>query len=100
MPFTYDPFAGDVILLSSDAPAFVRRSMNVEAAWDALLAVCQRERARLLEMPRMRLARFVVLSDLAGADPAAICRPDDLNYLLDLHREWKPRLRSPVKRAR
>jgi hypothetical protein len=100
MAFHNDPFASEDVLLSFDAPAFVRRAMNVEAAWEALLAVCRRERERLLEMPRMRLARFVALADIGGPGASEVCPPAELACLIDLHREWKPLLRTIVKPAR
>jgi hypothetical protein len=89
----------DEMLLAFDAPAFVRRSMQVEAAWEALLAVCRRERERLLEMPRMRLARFWALSQLRQAESLQLSKTDDLAYLEELRRAWQPRLRCAVKPA-
>jgi hypothetical protein len=100
MPGTSDPFSDDDMLLAFDAPAFVRRAMQVEAAWDAILAVCRRERERLLEMPRIRLARFLTLLKSWPPGHSAICRTADLVYLETLHTEWTPRLRSVVKPAR
>jgi hypothetical protein len=88
------------MLLAFDAPAFVRRAMQVEAGWEALLTVCRRERERLLEMPRMRLARFQSLCKSRAAGSGRTCHPDDLAYLEELHHEWQPRLRSTVKPAR
>jgi hypothetical protein len=90
----------DEPLLTFDAPAFVRRSMQVEAAWEALLAVCRRERERLLEMPRMRLARFWAFVQLRQADSTPFSKADDMAYLEELHRAWQPRLRCAVKPAR
>jgi hypothetical protein len=72
---------------------------QVEIAWEGLQAVCRRERERLLEMPRMRLGRFVMLRESWSKD-LQICRVDDQAYLEGLHQEWKPRLRSVVKPAR
>jgi len=88
------------MLLAFDAPAFVRRALAVEAAWNGLLEMCRRERVRLLELPRIRLGRFLTLLRSWPADPFAICRPDDLAYLETLYQEWKPGLRSRVPPAR
>src|SRR5262245_1308193 len=100
MPSHDYPFSDDQMLLSFDAPAFVRRAMQVEAAWEALLAVCLRERERLLEMPRLRLARFQALCNSRAPGSGRNCHPDELAYLEQLHDEWQPRLRSAVKPAR
>src|SRR5262245_61374635 len=54
-----DTYASDDVLLAFDAPAFVRRALAVEAAWNGLLERCRHERNRLLELPRIRLARFL-----------------------------------------
>jgi hypothetical protein len=88
------------MLLAFDAPAFVRRAMQVEAAWEAVLAVCRRERERLLEMPRLRLARFLALSQSLPPGSGQSCHANDLAYLEGLREEWQPRLRSAVKPAR
>src|SRR5262249_30809353 len=100
MPSRDNPISDDEMLLAFDAPAFVRRAMQVEAAWEALMAICRSERERLLEMPRMRLARYLALSRSRPFAPAEFCRPDDLAYLDELHRTWQPRLRCAVKPAR
>jgi len=90
----------DAMLLAVDAPAFVRRAMQVEAAYEALLAVCRRERERLLEMPRMRLARYRALGRSRPSALAETCSPDELAYLEELHHQWQPRLRRAVEPAR
>ena len=95
-----DVYDSDDVLLAFDAPAFVRRAIAVEAAWGGLLERCRHERNRLLELPRIRLARFLKLLESWPAGPSAICSPDDLAYLTALNREWKPHLRSRVLPAR
>ncbi|MGE5192140.1 MAG: hypothetical protein ACM3U2_06515 [Deltaproteobacteria bacterium] len=100
MPGNKDPFSDDDMLLAFDSPAFIRRAMQVEAAWDALVAVCRRERERLLEMPRMRLARFLALSRSWPAAGSALCRAEDLAYLKELHADWQPRLRTAMNPPR
>jgi hypothetical protein len=100
MPSRDNPVSDDGMLMAFDAPAFVRRAMQVEAAWDGLMAVCRRERERLLEMPRLRLARFRLLCNSRPPGSGRSCPPDDLAYLEELHRVWQPRLRCAVKPAR
>ncbi|HEY2252571.1 MAG TPA: hypothetical protein VGH74_15970, partial [Planctomycetaceae bacterium] len=90
----------DEVMYAFDAPAFVRRAREVEDAWIGLLEACRNARERLLEMPRMRLARLFALGQLADQSATAICRADDLDYLRDLYREWQPQLRAAVKPAR
>jgi hypothetical protein len=87
-------FEKDVPLM--DAPAFVRRARDVEAAWNALLESCARERANLLEMPRMRLARLVALARSEAALSALVRTAEEAHDLVKLHRDWQPRLRSKV----
>ncbi|MBI3865933.1 MAG: hypothetical protein HY290_29000 [Planctomycetia bacterium] len=91
-------FDKDMPLL--DAPAFVRRAREVEGAWTAILEVCARERARMLEMPRLRLARLFALSRPGEPLPAVLFAADAAEYLTALHAEWQPRLRSKVTPAR
>lgn len=88
------------VMAGFDAPAFLRRARQVEDAWNDLLETCRHKRAHLLEMPRLRLARFVKLTEPGSPDSGEICPPADLSYLQELHREWKPQLRSVVRPAR
>jgi hypothetical protein len=92
--------SSEEMLLAFDAPAFVRRALEVETAWNTLLEVCRHERARLLELPRIRLARFLKLLGSWQEGTFAVCRPEDRAYLETLNHEWKPRLRSRVPPAR
>ena len=95
-----DPFSDDDMLLAFDAPAFVRRATQVEAAWDAIVAVCRREWDKMLELPKLRLARFLALIHSWPSGPSGICSAEDLAFLDKLHAEWTPRLRSLIKPAR
>jgi len=88
------------VIAGYDAPAFLRRARNVEEAWKGLLDRCRCKRDHLLEMPRLRLARFVKLIEAQSPIPAEVCDPAELSSLNELHREWKPQLRSPVRPAR
>lgn len=94
----YHLFEKDMPLM--DGPAFVRRAREVEAAWNSLIDGCARERARLLEMPRLRLARLFALMP-SNLDPSSLwSRPGDAEYLRRLQQEWQPQLRSRVKPKR
>jgi len=88
------------VMAGFDAPAYIRRARRVEEAWNNLLERCRHKRAHLLEMPRLRLARFFKLTASWSPIPEDICLPEDLSYLEELHREWKPQLRSVVRPAR
>jgi hypothetical protein len=88
------------IVAGFDAPAFLRRARRVEEAWNGLLDGCRQKREHLLEMPRLRLARFIRLIETRLPVPEEICPPADLSYLQDLHREWQPQLRSVVRPAK
>jgi len=65
-----------------------------------LLDRCRSKREHLLEMPRLRLARFVKLVELGSPVSAGICPAPELSYLQELHREWQPQLRSAVRPAK
>jgi hypothetical protein len=95
-----NPNNADEVMYAFDAPAFVRRAREVEEAWTGLLDRCGHERKRLLEMPRMRLARFFALGQLVAKNLFSICSLDDLAYLRGLYQEWQPQLRRAVNRAR
>lgn len=87
------------IVAGFDAPAFLRRARRVEEAWNGLLDRCRHKREHLLEMPRLRIARFIKLDGMR-LPAEEICPPADLEYLQELHREWRPQLRSAVRPAR
>jgi hypothetical protein len=95
-----NPQTGEEVMYAFDAPAFVRRAREVEDTWGGLLEACRRERKRLLEMPRMRLARFFALGQLSHGTPVPVCNADDLAYLRSLFQEWQPVLRGTAKPAR
>lgn len=83
-----------------DTPAYMRRARQVEDDWSQLLVGCRRERMRLLEMPRLRLARFMALSRPWAQNPAAICALAEFLYLSELDRDWQTKLRTVVQPAR
>ena len=83
-----------------DAPAFVRRGLEVESAWETLLSTCQQKRLTLLELPRLRLAQFFSVAKDWPQIPDYFCRHQDLEYLEELRREWSPRLRIEIRPAK
>src|SRR5262249_385654 len=84
----------------TDVPAYVRRAREVEAAWNALLDQLSRDRARLLEMPRMRLARLFSLAPSDITLMSALKSSDALRELGRLYDDWQPRLLSRAAPAR
>jgi len=100
MPLDDDPRDCDKAVYAFDAPAFMRRARAVDDAWTGLLDACRNARTRLLEMPRMRLARLFALGQLALKPAPAICSADDLAYLRELFQQWQPQLKAAVKPAR
>ncbi|MCA9052327.1 MAG: hypothetical protein KDA75_00755 [Planctomycetaceae bacterium] len=86
-------------MLAFDSPAYLRRARQVEAEWTHLVAHCERERGRLLEMPRLRLAQLIAAT---GAERHPERLPVDgglRDSLLALHKEWLTALRAAVPSA-
>lgn len=87
-------------MLAFDTPAYLRRARQVEGEWRHLVAVCERERQRLLELPRLRLTQLFAAAD-------AVRHPEQLPFeaglrqtLLELYRGWNCTLRTNVAVAR
>jgi hypothetical protein len=79
-----------------DAPAYIRRARNVEAALEILLARARTRREEWLPMPRLRIG---MLHAMAGDWPALrplVADDTQLGLLESLHRELAPRLRGTV----
>src|SRR5947199_10436687 len=86
------------ILARFDVPSYVQRALQVEDAYDHLVARCRQQREQWLDMVRTRLG---VLKALAGewerlAPWLADTRQPQL--LADLDAELRPELRVPVAR--
>jgi hypothetical protein len=80
-----------------DAPAYVRRAREVEAAWEQLLYRCRQQRDEWLLMVRVRLG---LLRGLAGRWEALLpllADEAEVAVLGRLEEELRPRLRSPVE---
>lgn len=87
-------------LLAFDTPAYLRRARQVEAEWRHLLTLCEGERQRLLELPKLRLGQlFAAVGGPEGAARLPVSEADR-QQLLQLLEDWRPRLRSAVPPAR
>jgi hypothetical protein len=82
-------------LVYHGAPAYVRRTREVEEAFRALVERCRRQREEWLMLVRIRLG---TLHALAGDwEPLrALLDDDQLESVRTLHAELQPRLRIPV----
>ena len=80
-----------------DTPAFAQRAQTVHEAEGQLFGDCQRQRARLLEMPAMRLARLhaLIATRWEQLDPYLV-ENSTSTYLAECHATWQPGLRTPV----
>jgi hypothetical protein len=80
------------------APAYIRRALQVEAAWAGIVELCQRRRHEWLGMVRVRLA---ALQALAGEWSALtpVVGPSSVEILAALAIELRPRLRHKVPRT-
>lgn len=87
-------------LLAFDTPAYLRRARQVEAEWRHLLTCCDRERERLLELPKLRLGQlFAAVGGPAEAGRLPVSEGERMR-LVKLLEEWQPRLRAAVLPAR
>lgn len=81
---------------SFSGPAFIRRAKATEMAWEATLEACRRERERLLEMVKLRLALLAALLGDWSRLPGKVCPPAEADWLQTLHAEWRPKLKSRI----
>jgi hypothetical protein len=87
-------------MLAFDTPAYMRRARQVEAEWTHLVAFCERERERLLELPRLRLAQLIVATGAEASPERLPVTAEDRRQLLDLQARWQTELRSTAPTAR
>jgi hypothetical protein len=82
-----------------DAPAYVRRARQVEAAHDQLVERCRRQRDEWLTMVRVRLRQFVARA--GGWAGARSWMADDamLEVLIRLHGALRPAVRVAPPRT-
>src|SRR5579885_3262153 len=81
------------------APAYMRRAKAVEAAWEQLLAKCQKQRDEWLAIPKVRLGLLMALAGNVDAIRPFLTDPQQAEVLRALHDEWRPPLRIPVNPA-
>ena len=88
------------MIMCFDTPAYMRRARDTEAAWNAVLAACRKQREAWLEIPWLRLAqlRCQTNDDFSNT---AIFSYDDAKALDVLYEEWQPVLKAnvPVTRS-
>jgi hypothetical protein len=87
------------ILSQYDAPAYVRRARQVQAAFDDLLARCRRQRDEWLHMSRLRLGMLRALAGGWDALRPLLADEQQLHILRELEVALNPRLRVPVEPA-
>ncbi len=88
------------VVASYDAPAYVRRALQVQQAYDNLLERCTRERERSLATVRLRLG---ILRERAGdwSNLAPwLAGPEQLLLLQELAAIAQPRLRVRLRATR
>jgi hypothetical protein len=78
-------------------PAFARRARNVQAAYDAIVELCRRQRDELLAFVRLRLGTLFALAGSSSALEAILESPDQVRNLDALHADLQPQLRLPVQ---
>jgi hypothetical protein len=86
-------------LAQYDVPAYVRRAQQVQAAYEALLARCQRQREQWLPMVRLRLGTLRALAGEWSRLEVWLAGADQVRVLQDLEAALTPRLRMPVRRT-
>jgi hypothetical protein len=77
-------------------PAFARRARDVQAAYDALLESCWREREERLGFVRLHLGTLFALAGSTAALAPILDSPDQAEVLNKLHADLQPQLRLPV----
>ena len=87
----------ELLASQDEAPAFVRRTEDLEMTRQAVLAACQSARERLLEMPKLRLGQLHahIQGDWSALENWLV-PPDVLAQLRALYDVWQPQLRAPV----
>jgi len=83
-----------------DAPAYVRRARDTEAAYERLVERCRRQRNEWLMMVRIRLGALKALAGEWVAVRPCLADEDQLRQLEQLHAELTPKLRTPIAPTR
>jgi hypothetical protein len=85
------------LLSQYDAPAYVRRARQVQAAFDQLLDRCRRQRDEWLQMARLRLGLLQALAGGWDAIRPLLADDGQLCVLQELELALNPHLRVPVE---
>jgi hypothetical protein len=80
-----------------DAPAYVRRALRVQAAFDALVDRCRQQRDEWLAMVRLRVGMLRALAGTWDALLPLLADGGQLALLRGLHDELDPALRVAVE---
>jgi hypothetical protein len=80
-----------------DAPAYARRALRVQQAYEELLSRCRRKRDQWLEMVRLRLGVLRALAEDFSRLSLVAAATEQIDTLRGLHDELQPRLRVPVR---
>jgi hypothetical protein len=80
-----------------DAPAYVRRALRVQQAYDDLIAKCQRQRGQWLTMVRVRLGTLKELAGRWSAVGPYLADESELHILAQMQQELAPQLLAPVE---
>jgi len=83
-----------------DAPAYVRRARETEAAYDRLLERCLRQRTEWLMMVRIRLGTLRALAGEWVAVLPCLADEEQLRQLEQLHAELTPKPRTTLAPTR
>jgi hypothetical protein len=80
-----------------DAPAYVRRALRVQRAYDDLLAWCQCQREQMLAMVRVRLATVYALAGNWSALAPFLVDDSQYHVLAQMHQDLAPELLGPLE---
>jgi len=78
------------------APAYIRRAQQVQAAWDAIVDRCQRQRHAWLAMVRVQLGTLQALAGEWSALAPEVVEASSVEVLVALTGELRPRLRQTL----
>src|SRR5438105_481966 len=81
-------------------PAFARRGIRVQGAYEELVQRCQAKRYELLEMTRLRLATLHALIDCEWTRLGGFLNEPTTAWLAERFSQWRPALRMPVAPTR
>src|SRR5262249_6917137 len=87
------------LLALHGAPAYVRRALQVEEAYEQLLNRCRQQRDEWLVMVRLQLGTLRALAGDWAALRPWLAEEEQLHVLEELHDALNPRLRQPISQT-